>query len=75
MRATSSFIRFQVNSSSISTIGYSPMAQVMEVVFLRGAVYRYVGVPALIFAAFLLAASKGRYFNTNFKNHYAFTRV
>lgn len=47
----------------------------MEVVFHRGALYRYVGVPALVFASFLLAASKGRYFNSNVKNRYAFHRV
>lgn len=75
MQATSSFLRFHVSSSSISTIGYSPMTQLMEVVFHRGAVYRYVGVPALVFANFLLAASKGRYFNGNIKNRYAFRRV
>lgn len=51
------------------------MTQVMEVVFRRGAVYRYVGVPALLFASFLVAASKGRFFNSNVRNQYAFTRV
>jgi hypothetical protein len=70
-----SFFRFQVTSSSISTIGYSPTTQEMEVVFNRGAIYRYAGVPALVFASFFLAASKGRYFNSNVKNRYAFHRV
>ena len=75
MQAPTSFFRFQVTSSSISTIGYSPLTQVMEVVFLRGATYRYAGVPVLVFATFLLEASKGRYFNNTVKNRYAFHRV
>jgi len=56
-------------------IGYSPLTQSMEVVFQRGAVYRYTGVPPLVFASFVLAASKGRFFNSNVKNRYAFHRV
>lgn len=68
-------LRVQVTSSSICTIGYSPATQVLDVVFNRGAVYRYAGVPAPIVAGFLLAPSKGRYFNGNIRNHYAFRRV
>jgi hypothetical protein len=75
MQAPSSFLRFPVTSSSIATIGYSPMTREMEVVFSRGAVYRYLDVPAPVFASFFLAASKGRYFNSNVKNRYPFRRV
>ena len=51
------------------------MTQVMEVVFHRGAIYRYLGVPPVVFASFFLAPSKGRYFNGSVKNRYAFHRV
>lgn len=66
--------RIPVDSSSIATIGYSPSTNTMEVVFRRGAVYRYLRVPDAVFAEFLSAPSKGRYFNGHVKNHYTHQR-
>lgn len=64
--------RIPVDSSSIATVGYAPTTHVMEVVFRRGATYRYFDVPALVFTELLAAPSKGRYFNSRVKNRYAY---
>ena len=62
--------RVPVESTSIISVGYTATTQVLEVVFRRGRVYRYMSVPADVFAAFLAAPSKGRYFNSNVRDHY-----
>lgn len=62
--------RVTVESTSIMSVGYGATTQVLEVVFRRGTIYRYLSVPADVFAAFLAAPSKGRYFNSNVRDHY-----
>lgn len=60
--------RVPLNSSSISAIGYDPESCVLEIEFRRsGQIYRYFGVPAADYAAFLRAESKGTYLNQKFK--------
>ena len=67
--------RVPVESTSITSVGYATVTQVLEVVFRRGTVYRYLSVPADVFAAFIAAPSKGRYFNANVRNHYQYVRA
>jgi hypothetical protein len=60
--------RFPVDSSSIAAIGYDPESCVLEIEFREsGHTYRYFGVPAADYAAFLSAESKGTYLNQKFK--------
>jgi hypothetical protein len=60
--------RVPVDSSSIAAIGYDPEGCVLEIEFrLSGQIYRYFGVPAEDYAAFLSAESKGSYLNQKFK--------
>lgn len=60
--------RVPVDSTSIAALGYDPEGSVLEIEFRQsGQVYRYFGVPAAVYAAFLSAESKGSYLNQEFK--------
>ena len=60
--------RVPVDSSSIAVLGYDPEGCVLEIEFRQsGQIYRYFGVPAAEYAAFLSAESKGSYLNQEFK--------
>ena len=68
-------VRQDVASSTITTFGYSAEHAILEVEFRRGAVYRYFGVPLLHYRALQTADSKGRYFNTDIRGRFGYTRV
>ena len=60
--------RTPVDSSSIESIGYDPLAKVLEIEFKpSGDVYRYFDVPLSEYEAFMEAPSKGAYLNQQFK--------
>lgn len=61
-----------VVSSNIAAIGYSDSSSVLQVDFMNGTRYRYFNVPTQVFTAFLVARSKGRYFNNIIKSDSAF---
>ena len=63
--------REPVASESIASIGYD-VAEVLEVEFMTGAVYRYRGVPGDVYEDFRQAPSKGAYFNRHIKDAYPF---
>jgi hypothetical protein len=67
--------RITVDSSSIAAIGFSADAQLLDVQFRRGPSYRYFHVPYEVFAAFLAAPSKGRFFNTYVRPSFAHQRL
>jgi hypothetical protein len=60
--------RIPIRSTSIASLGYSPMKRELEIKFRdTGDVYRYFDVPAEEYVAFLAAESKGTYLNQVFK--------
>jgi hypothetical protein len=67
--------RTPVTSSSLASIGYRPGENTLEVEFTHGAVYQYLDVPETVFEAFMVATSKGSFFNEAIKNRYSFRRV
>jgi len=67
--------RVGVDSSSLASVGYDSVGQVLEVEFRHGSVYRYMGVPVETYEALLGAGSKGRYLNGRIKGQYAFLRA
>ena len=67
--------REPVVSESIAAIGYDDDAEVLEVEFVSGAVYRYSGVPQDTFEDFRQAPSKGAFFNKNIKDAHAWEQV
>jgi hypothetical protein len=57
-----------VNASGITSVGYSPTNQVMEVHFNSGRVWWYYNVPQTVYWGFLKAPSHGHYFNHSITN-------
>ena len=67
--------RAPVSSTNIASIGYDENQMVLEIEFLNGRVYRYEGVPEYVFRNFLNASSKGRFFHSNIRNVYPYSRI
>lgn len=59
--------RVSVVSSNVAEIGYDPETETLEVAFIRGGVYQYLGVPTSIYNELLVAPSVGRYLDVNVK--------
>lgn len=64
-----------VISSTIRAIGYDEAASILEVEFLSGGLYQYLGVPRSSYDAFMAASSKGRYLDQRIKNRYKTIRI
>ena len=67
--------RTQVTSTDIVSVGYDPDQELLEVEFVRGAVYQYSGVPKAVYDGIMAADSKGKYFHANVKNVYPFLKL
>lgn len=72
---TSSLSHLLLDSSSLRSVGYSTEAATLDVVFRSGSIYRYFGVPFLVYQALLRASSKGRYFVAAIRSSYRFERL
>lgn len=59
-------------STVIRTFRYVMPASELEIEFISGRRYRYLGVPPDIAAGMREAFSKGRYFNRHVRDHFAF---
>jgi KTSC domain len=68
-------LREAVDSESIASIGYADDAEVLEVEFVNGAVYRYRGVPQDLYEDLRQAPSKGAFFNHNIRDAYPYEQV
>ena len=67
--------RRPVDSSAITSVGYDPAREMLELEFSSGNVYRYFGVPEEIYEDFLQARSKGQFFGTFIRGQYDSTRA
>jgi hypothetical protein len=68
--------RLSVNSSAIRSVGYCRSGRILEVEFVRGAVYRYWGVSQGTYEALVAAPSKGQFFNAEIRSQpYHYMRV
>jgi hypothetical protein len=67
--------RIPVSSSNVSSIGYDPDIQTLEVEFLNGGTYQYMNVPQNVFDELMVSSSKGSYLSRNVKNLYACVQV
>ena len=67
--------REPVDSTSIASIGYLPGLGILEVEFLQGGVYQYLGVPSEEHQALMQAASKGQHLNRVIKGRFPFQRA
>lgn len=67
--------RVAVESSMICEVGYDAEAQMLEVVFNSGKIYRYTGVPPTAYTELLDSASKGQYMRECIIDVYPVRRV
>ena len=66
--------RARVESSCITSVGYTEDAKTLEVEYRSGAVYRYFDVAAEVHVALMATPSKGAYLNRFIKGRYAESR-
>jgi len=64
-----------VVSTTLSTVAYDSMRNLLQLEFRSRAVYLYFGIPAAVHEALLAAPSKGGYFNHTIRGRYAYVRV
>ena len=67
--------RTPVVSTSIRSVGYDGDADVLEIEFQSGGVYRYLEVPRGVFEDMLRADSHGRYFHDHVRGEYDYRRI
>lgn len=68
-------IRAPVASGNISSIGYDPNTETLEVEFTNGSIYQYFNVPSGLNDQLMTAPSKGQFLNVYIKNAYPYSRV
>lgn len=61
----------KLTSSALARVAYDNGRQHLQVEFLDGSVYVYLGVPPAIYHELLDAQSQGGYFNRRIRNVYA----
>jgi len=64
-----------VASTTLATVAYDGIRNLLQLKFRSRAVYCYFGVPAAVHEALLAAPSKGSYFNHAIRGRYAYVRV
>ncbi len=67
--------RQPVNSSAIRSVGYDASSGTLEVEFVSGEVYRYLGVERIVYGALLRSDSIGRFVNERIKPRYPSVHV
>ena len=67
--------REAVESSTLSSVGYSQKTATLELEFHGGNVYQYFTVPVAIYAALMKADSKGAFFHRAIKAAYPCSRL
>ncbi|PJI47608.1 MAG: KTSC domain-containing protein [Pseudomonas sp.] len=67
--------RTPVQSSNISSIGYNPSTETLEVEFNNGSIYEYYGISESTYNELMNSNSHGSYLAANIKNHYQYQRT
>ncbi len=72
---TSRIPREAVESTALTTVGYSRKLHALEIEFHDGSIYRYLEIPRAIHTAMMAAESKATYYNQNVRGKYHCLRV
>ena len=64
-----------VESTTLATIAYDEARGVLQLEFCSRTIYQYLGVPAIVHQALLMAPSKGSYFNQAIRGRFAYQRL
>lgn len=65
--------RLPVRSSNLASIGYDD--EVLEIEFNSGGIYQYHNVPSIVYEQLMSARSHGKYFASNIKNSYRYSKL
>lgn len=68
-------VRIPFRSSTVVSAGFVRDSKILEIEFHSGAIYRYRNVPESVYAAFLAAQSKGRFFGGEIRGKFAFEKL
>ena len=61
-----------VESTTLATVAYDEVRELLQLEFRSLAIYQYFGVPAAVHAALLRATSKGSYFNRAIRGRFPY---
>lgn len=64
-----------VNSSNLSSIGYDPDTETLEVEFNSGSVYQYYGVSEVLYEELMAAPSHGQFFHAYIRNCFPYDPI
>jgi KTSC domain-containing protein len=64
-----------VESTTLATVAYDQVQELLQLEFCSRAIYQYIGVPAAVHAALLNAPSKGRFFNQTIRGRFPYRLV
>jgi KTSC domain len=64
-----------VESTTLATVAYDEVRELLRLEFRSQAIYDYSGVPAIVHQALLGAPSKGSYFNQAIRGRFPYERV
>ncbi|MFN7179436.1 KTSC domain-containing protein [Hyphomonas sp.] len=67
--------RKHVASSNVTSIGFDPNSETLEIEFKGGAVYQYYGVPAHLYEQLMGSSSVGSFVNTYIRNAFPYSLV
>ena len=67
--------RLAIESTTLTSAGYSPDHSVLEVEFRSGSLYRFFDVPEDCFRQLIASSSKGVFFNRNIRNRFPHQRL
>ena len=75
MKSTQQQARIEVESSSVSSVGYEGAVSTLEIEFRNGGVYQYFAVPASVHEALMRSESKGAFVSRFVRDVYPFARL
>ena len=62
-------------SKILKSAGYSSEFEILEVVFLDGAIYQFYNVPKELYDQFMKEKAKSKFFSAQIRNTYPFSRT
>ena len=68
-------IRKNISSSDISSIGFEPQSQTLEIEFKSGGIFQYFEVSENIYNTLVNSISIGKYFNQYIKGQYNYKKL
>lgn len=62
--------RKSINSSNLKSVGYDENTNTLEIEFKGGGIYRYSGVPNIVYLNLIKAPSHGKFFHRFIKDKF-----